>query len=180
MNEDDFDRFLRWLDPDREEAGKKYEKIRCWLMRICRARGRSEAQAEEIADEVITRVVRKLPEIIATYEGPREPYFYGVLRNVLREPDPPPPAPPPAPSPDDLDEKERRDQCLEHCLQQQSPDDQQLLRDYYTDDGRAKIERRRQLAERLGLSDNALRIRLCRLRAALKGCIEDCLAQAAG
>ena len=174
MNQDDFDRFLRWLDPDRDEAGKRYEKIRRWLIVICRARGRTEARGEEIADEVINRVVRKLPEIIDTYVGPPERYIYGVLRKVLLEPNPPP-LPPPPPPPDDPDVKERRDVCLRHCLKRLSPEDGKLLLDYYAADGRAKIERRRELAERLGISENALRIRLHRLRATLKACMDDCL-----
>jgi hypothetical protein len=28
MNMDDFDRFLAWLDPNRDEAGRRYEEIR--------------------------------------------------------------------------------------------------------------------------------------------------------
>jgi DNA-directed RNA polymerase specialized sigma24 family protein len=175
MNQDDFYRFLAWLDSDRDEAGKRYEKIRAWLIRIGRARGKTEAQAEEIADEVINRVVRKLPGIIDDYVGLPERYIYGVLRKILIEPDPPPPVPPPAPPTDELDDKEWRDACLQHCLKKLSPEDQKLLLDYYADDGRAKIEHRRELAERLGISTNALRIHLCRLRATLKECLDDCL-----
>jgi len=174
MNQDDFERFLRWLDPDREEAGMRYEKIRHRMIAICRARGKTEARGEEIADEVFNRVVRKLPEIIDTYVGPPEPYIYGVLRKVVLEPDPLPPPPPPPP-PDDPRKKEQRDVCLRHCLKQLPPEDAELLLEYYADDGRAKIERRRELAERLGISENALRIRLHRLRATLKACMDDCL-----
>ena len=175
MNEDDFDRFLRWLDPDREEAGKKYEKIRRWLIRLSRARGKSEARAEEIADDVIDRVARKLPEVIDTYEGPREPYFYGFWRKVILEPDPRPPVPPP--SLDDPNVKEWDDQCLQHCLKRFAPEDRRLLLEYYSKEGREKIEWRRQLAAELGISENALRIRLSRLRATLKACMDDCLKQ---
>jgi hypothetical protein len=37
LTEDDFDRFLRWLDPDREKAAQKYQKIRDKLITILNA-----------------------------------------------------------------------------------------------------------------------------------------------
>ena len=59
------------------------------------------------------------------------------------------------------------------------PEDQQVAQSYYVDDGRAKIDRRQEMAEKLGITVNALRIRLCRIRATLKDCIVGCLKQAA-
>src|SRR3982751_6200665 len=118
MNQDDFDRFLAWLDPDREEAGKKYEKIRRRIITICRAHSIPEIDAEEIFDEIINRVVRKLPEIIDTYNGDPALYFYGVARNVIRERWHPIKPPVPPSSLDDPNYKERCDRCLEHCLRQ--------------------------------------------------------------
>ncbi|HZT35185.1 MAG TPA: hypothetical protein VFA15_04640, partial [Nitrososphaera sp.] len=67
--------------------------------------------------------------------------------------------------------------CLDRCLKELSSKDRRLLLDYYSKDGREKIELRRRLAAELGISENALRIRLSRLRATLKGCIEACLKQ---
>jgi RNA polymerase sigma factor (sigma-70 family) len=178
MNEDDFDRFLAWLDPDRDEACKKYEKICRRIMTICRARSIPEIDAEEIVDETIDRVVRKVPQIADSYKGDPALYCYGVARNVihewLRRHRPPVP---PLPWPDSWEEKEPRYACLDRCLNELPPKDQDLLLDYYALDGREKIKRRRQLAAELGISENALRIRLSRLRAMLKDCIEDCLKQ---
>ena len=177
MNQDDFDRFLAWLDPDRDEACKKYEKICRRIMTICRARSIPEIDAEEIVDETIDRVVRKVPQIADSYKGDPAPYCYGVARNVIHEWERRrrPPVPPPPPSPDVVKEKEWRDACLRRCLKKLSPKDQDLLLDYYALDGREKIERRRQLAAELGISENALRIRLSRLRATLKDCMQECL-----
>jgi DNA-directed RNA polymerase specialized sigma24 family protein len=177
MNQAAFERFLAWLDPDRDEAGKRCEEIQRWLIRLSQARGRTQTQAEEIADVTINRVVTKVPQIADTYVGPRQPYFYGVWRKVLLEFDPWPPPPPPPPPPDDANEKERRDACLEQCLKTLLPAERQQLLDYYADEGGAKIKRRRALAERLGISENALRIRLTRLRGLLRQCIGACLKQ---
>jgi hypothetical protein len=49
-----------------------------------------------------------------------------------------------------------------------------LIVEYYRDAGRQKIEHRRALADRLGLSMNALAIRASRIRDALSTCLERC------
>ena len=175
MNQDDFDRFLRWLDPDRDEACKKYEKICRRIMTICRARSIPEIDAEEIVDETIDRVVRKVPQIADSYKGDPALYCYGVVRHVIHEWLRRPRPLAPLPWPDSWEEKEPRYACLDRCMDELPPEDKRLVLDYYTDDGRPKIERRRQLAAELGISENALRIRMCRLRAALKDCIQECL-----
>ena len=49
-----------------------------------------------------------------------------------------------------------------------------LIVDYYRDTRRQKIERRRELADRLGITMNALAIRACRIRDTLLTCLEGC------
>jgi len=46
-----------------------------------------------------------------------------------------------------------------------------LILRYYQGEQRAKIENRRALAERLGLTINALRIRASRIRSRLEACV---------
>jgi len=178
MNQDDFDRFLAWLDPNRDEADKRYIEIHRWLIRIFRARGCSEADAEELADETITRVVRKMPEIADTYVGDPMPYLCKVARYVflehIRKP-----VPLPVPLPDPWEEKEPLHACLDHCMKELPPEDQRVAREYYAADGRAKIERRQKLAEEMGIKLNALRIRMYRIRAMLHPCINECLKEEA-
>jgi DNA-directed RNA polymerase specialized sigma24 family protein len=177
MNQDDFDRFLAWLRPDRGEADKRYIEIHRWLIRIFRVRGCPEADAEELADDTITRVVRKMPEIADTYIGDPMPYFRKVAHYVfleyIREP-----VLLPLPLPDPWEVKELLHACLDNCMKELPPEDQRVALSYYTDDGRAKIERRQKLAEELGGS-NALRIRMHRIRTTLHACISECLEQAA-
>ena len=50
-------------------------------------------------------------------------------------------------------------------------DQREILRSYYQWTGRQKIEHHRQLAEKLGLTMNAMRNRLMRARAQLDKCI---------
>src|SRR5258708_7517977 len=83
ITQEPFDALLAWLDLDRERAGKKYETIRAGLIRIFVAKGFNDA--EDLADEAITRVVRRLPEIKDSYVGEPARYFHGVARNITLE-----------------------------------------------------------------------------------------------
>src|SRR5437588_12341826 len=80
---EDFDRLLFWLDPDAERAGVVYEKIRCRLIAILASRGCPIA--EELADETIDRVARRVVDIQATYVGDQAIYFLGHMNNVHHE-----------------------------------------------------------------------------------------------
>jgi hypothetical protein len=62
LNQENFDRLLEWLHPDREEAGRKYKIIHTRLIKFFMCRGC--AQAEEMADDTINRVCRKAKEIV--------------------------------------------------------------------------------------------------------------------
>src|SRR5579863_10153854 len=54
------------------------------------------------------------------------------------------------------------------------PESSQLIMKYYQGDKQARIEARRDLATRLGIPLNALRIRAHRIRVHLEGCVEQC------
>ncbi|HVS20925.1 MAG TPA: hypothetical protein VHD88_03710 [Pyrinomonadaceae bacterium] len=58
LQQEDFGRLLVWLDPDPERVGAIYERIRWRLIAILASRGC--ALAEELADETIDRVARRL------------------------------------------------------------------------------------------------------------------------
>ncbi len=75
-----FEQLLVWLNPNREQAGSKYEEIRRRLIKILTCRGCT--CPEELADETMNRVTRKVPEIIGNYVGDPSLYFYGVAHKV--------------------------------------------------------------------------------------------------
>ncbi|MCA1633612.1 MAG: hypothetical protein LC802_07820 [Acidobacteria bacterium] len=168
-----FDRMLEWLDPDRERAGNKHEQIRRRLIEILASRGCHEP--EQWADETITRVVLKIDEVVKNFEGDPAHFFYGVAKNVFREYIKVKPLAfcPPAPAPPD--EVEREHACLEHCLARLDEEDRGLILGYYSKERREKIDNRNEMARRLGVAANALRIRVYRIRIGLKECIRDCL-----
>jgi len=174
ISQDHFDRLLQWLDADREKAGIRYESIRKRLIKIFVCRG--SAIPEELADLTINRVARKLPEIQATYTGDPAHYFCGVASNIFREwlrADKAPAIAPPRPAATDEDD-EKDYACLEMCVGKLPELERGLVISYYQQEKHAKIDNRKNLAERLGIGINALRIRACHIRKALRECVERC------
>lgn len=171
-----FQTLLGWLDSNVEAAGEKYEKIRQRLIRIFIGRGCYEA--EMLADRTIDRVSSKVPQISSNYVGEPAVYFYGVanmihhewLRAQKREreatfidltADPP--------------EEGAEYTCLEKCLEELSAEARETILEYYRDEKRAKIESRKRLAERLGISIGALQIKASRIRSRLSACVSECV-----
>jgi DNA-directed RNA polymerase specialized sigma24 family protein len=170
-----FERLLDWLNADRDQAARDYEDIRRRLIKMFTCRGCYEP--EDQADKTIDRVAGKLQDI-KDYVGPRAPYFYVVAANILREwlrgkrvlPTAPPP-----PTDEDKGKLEQRHKCLDECMKLQSAENQEIVLQYYQQEKRAKIDRRKRLAERLGITLNALRIRAFRIRFALQDCVQVCM-----
>jgi hypothetical protein len=172
LRQDDFDRLLAWLDEDRERAGEEYEKMRRRLTTIFSARGCRIP--EELADETIDRVSRRVADIQDTYEGNKALYFLGVANNVHHEYLKRPPLTTPVITLG-ASEQELTYDCLERCIGKLTERSQHLIRQYYAEDKRAKIGLRKALAHQFGITQNALRARALRIREGLQHCIERCL-----
>jgi DNA-directed RNA polymerase specialized sigma24 family protein len=169
-----FDALLAWLDPDREVAAQKYETIRAGLIRIFVAKGLNGA--EDLADDSITRVVKRLPEIRDSYVGDPAAYFHGVARNVLRESYRPKEIPTDVSPIAHIRTTNRSDEyeCLMRCLKFLTPDKRDLILDYHVYEGHDKIEQHKIMAEELGISKGALRLRAHHIRGALEKCVQQC------
>lgn len=175
-----FDEFLTVLDPDRHRAGRKYEALRIRLVKFFE--WRAYQFPDDLADETLDRVVKKYTdgEMIEDYLN----YAYGVARLVYLE----------------AVKKEVREKavvikmplrdesaeedsspmnCLEICLKKLSENNRSLILQYYNDDKQAKIDFRRKIAETLGISINALRIKALRIRNKLEECVFRCLKKGA-
>jgi DNA-directed RNA polymerase specialized sigma24 family protein len=72
-------------------------------------------------------------------------------------------------------EKEDRLTCLDDCLNALQSDNRDLIMEYYLDEARGRIDRRKDLAARLGLRRDALANRAQRLRDKLEQCVTRCL-----
>jgi DNA-directed RNA polymerase specialized sigma24 family protein len=104
------------------------------------------------------------------------PYFFGVARNVLRESwRRHPPAAPDWTAPSGADASaEALGDCLEGCLQRLAEPTRRLVLAYYREGKGSTIPARRTLAEQLGVTLPALRLRMHRVRARLEACVRSC------
>jgi len=178
LNQEAFDKLLVAFDVDRETAGRKYLEIRNNLTRFFEWRGCSFP--EDHADETINRMAKRVfeGEAILNHSG----YAMGVARLLLLEINKGRQreqsalaeigAAPDVYVPEDDDES--RLTCLRSCLQTLSPDNRELILQYYQGEKGEKIENRKKLLDRLGIPVNTLRMRALRLREKLQACVEEC------
>ncbi len=177
-----FRRLLSWLDEGVDSNGERYLDMRrrlvAYFSRKCCA------AAEDLTDETLNRVSRRLEEEHAIGDGPPARYCYIVARYVFLEY---------LRSADHLRTSasgiERQPQpllitaawsepelsCLDSCLERLSDADRSLILAYYAADARHRIDDRRALARARGLTPNALTIRASRLRARLEACVTECV-----
>jgi DNA-directed RNA polymerase specialized sigma24 family protein len=176
-----FDLFLATLDRDREKAGEKYEYIRLKLLKYFQWCGSDVPDID--ADETINRVTRRIYEGQDVYH--LTGYIYGVARLVHAE---------------SLKRRNLRrmldkvsfieqssigfeieaanyQHCMEHCLGRLSNEDREIITEYYRYKKTEKVDCRKQLAARLGISLNTLRVKMHRQRINLEACVEKCLAR---
>lgn len=173
---DPIPQLLARLDADQQRAGVMYEELRRRLILFFRLH--HPRYAEDLADEVLDRVARKLAE--GAEIDRIDFYMIGVARFVLRErlaaaqreqraqeeivylrqssstndPDP-----------------ELYSAALTRCLQRLGTSDRVMILRYYGEDGSTRIRARQGLAEQLGINLNALHNRALRLRKQLEKCV---------
>jgi DNA-directed RNA polymerase specialized sigma24 family protein len=184
-----FSRLLEWLDDGVDSQGETYLEMRRRLVSYFDRRNRPAA--DELADETLNRIARTLEQsgVIATRPPAR--YCYVIARFVLLEDLRRERRHVPLDEPRTIEAsrgrrlgiveldlassiREHRLECLDRCLDELKPAQRELIVEYYQDSRRQKIDRRRNLAARLGISMNALGIRVCRLRDGLMTCVEGC------
>jgi len=177
-----FVRLLERLGDDEEQAAQKYEDLRHTLIRSFEWRG--APFPEEHADETFNRLARKLDEGVEIRNVSE--YAYSVARLVWLEAlkgdhkrntplDEIQHEPLAIDTLSEKAEKEVRLNCLDDCLDALPPDSRDLIMEYYVDEKRGRIDRRRDLAQRLGLRRDALANRSQRLRDKLEQCVTRCL-----
>jgi hypothetical protein len=164
---------LGWLDPDPERAGEKYEHIRASLIKFFESRGC--LTPDEQTDNTIDRVARRLSEGVVIYTPNPFLYFYGVALRVLQEDRRRPPVNHLPPAAESAFEHEARLACMESCLERLPGHIVELLTRYCIEDVEQRSEKRRRMAQELGVSLNTLRLRVHRVRDQLGACVSRCL-----
>jgi DNA-directed RNA polymerase specialized sigma24 family protein len=176
-----FTKLLAILDPDPETAGGKYEQLRRQLIKFFEWRG--SFISDELADETLNRLARMIDEgeeieknVFALSLG----IARFVLLETLKRPDnkrvemkelATVSAPPERLEEDD----DLWADCLRDCLRGVSEENRELIIEYYQDEGRARIDDRKMLAARMGISINALFSRAKRTRDKLEKCVTRCV-----
>ncbi len=186
LNPSAFRKFLAWLDEGVDSAGQKYVEMRQRLVSFFDRK--NCLSPDELADETLNRVARRLEEEGSiTSESPAK-YCYIVARFVFME------------SlrgmdknsvpldeilhqklavgeteKEELEVKEKMLNCLEQCTGKLEPDNRRMIIRYYFGEEKVKIQNRRALAEHLGVTVNALSIRACRVRDKLEVCVGKCV-----
>ena len=173
LKQEDFDRLLNWLDSDTTRAGQIYEQVRWRLIAILASRGC--ILPEELADETIDRVARRVIDIQESYTGDKAIYFLGVMNNVHHEYLRRPQMPHLVERHNEVETNEETYLCLDSCLDKLAPHARQLIERYYAGSKRAKIDARKMIARELGINATTLRLRALRIREKLQICIEQCL-----
>ena len=179
-----FARFLAWIDNGRESEGQEYLALRSRLVAYFERKGCDIP--DELADETLERVNRRLDEVGEIEVETPAKFFYitakfvflEYLRSGRRKEGSVETAElenfEARTFAGDDDQKEQLDRCLERCLASLNVAERDLIYGYYFGERRAKIDNRRALAAKLGLTPNALAIRSCRIRERLEGCIRQC------
>lgn len=169
-------RLLARLHVDPAQAAAEYEHLRRTLIRFFDWRGASPP--DECADIAIDRLAKRLED--ETPVGDVRAYALGIARLVLLERRRMPIVAGENELPDvaaaaESPPADRLTDCFDRCLARLDDDERSLLLAYYEGERRSKIANRRQLAAARGLSDNALRSRVQRLRDRLERCVSACV-----
>lgn len=179
LTQEALQRLLERLDADPEKAAHAYEALRARLIDFFDWRG--VARPEVATDETLDRVARRLEDgeeivqIGAYVHGVSRLVLFEQLRLQLREQEA-------------LVERARggeiaaagepsdeRVECLVRCLGELPDSGRELIVGYYEGPGVSHLDGRKLLAERLGLTYTALKVRAHRLRLRLEACLRECL-----
>ena len=181
LSQSAFQGLLNWFDENDETAGQRYVEIRRRLVQYFDRK--NSPNPHELADETLNRVARRL-EKEGKITGSSPPQFcfitarYIFLESLRGRPHHESLDESSAASPE-IQESGEWDQlstdCLERCLQTLDLQERNVVIGYYHGERSVRIENRKLISAKLGVSVNALSIRACRIRIKLGSCIRECL-----
>ena len=180
----DLRRLLVRLDPDERRAWQEYNTLRQRLIMFFEP----HYEAPELAEEVLDRIAKKSESYEITNVAE---FAFGVARNLRKEVrqrtsalvhlanEEHLPANCGTPEADFVQSSDvsHKHECFLYCLEQLSPDDRHLIQEYYPPNDKDLEDRRRKLADSIGISWGTLRTRVVRLRSRLAECCVKCYMQ---
>lgn len=173
INQGVFDKLLLRLEPDYSNFEKRYRQLRLKLVKFFAWR-RCE-DPESLADETISRTVKNIIEGEEIRTSKPYSYIYAIALNVFRE---------------YLREKSKREatfvsfptdpssilenlyDCRKQCFQKLPAEKVRILQCYYSSG-----ESKEKMAQSQGVTLNALRLQIHRIKNDLKACYQDCVKQ---
>jgi DNA-directed RNA polymerase specialized sigma24 family protein len=189
LTKGNFDKLLALLGTDPERAGIRYQEIHRRLRGYFQAKGCSDPL--KLVDLTFDRVTKKVDEGLEIEADDAYVYFRGVAHKILLEylrgpnlilTEDVSTGWPPPPNPDTTQRQieqhkleEQQAQCLEQCLENLSSEKRDVIIKFLTGEKREKINRRREMAKQLGISSNALTIRVFKIKGELESCCQECL-----
>jgi DNA-directed RNA polymerase specialized sigma24 family protein len=186
-----FRQLLNWLDGGSDSGGETYVEVRRRLRSFFERK--NCLSCDELADETLNRIARKLEEkggitdvsalqycyIVAKFvflENLRQTKLVQAGTTELQSSASGSSAFSGVPEIATDESREKIHGCLEKCLKGLTEEERELILEYYHGQQRAKIQHRSDLAARFGFSRNALSIRVCRIRNKLEACVRACVA----
>jgi DNA-directed RNA polymerase specialized sigma24 family protein len=166
-------RLLARLHADADQAAGEYERLRRALVKFFDWQG--AWPSDECADTTLDRLAERLQD---TDVRDVKQYALGIARLVALEHRRQPTASPfddirDRPVAFAVDDEHILQEHFDRCLDGMTAPHRSLLLEYYVGERDGRIANRQRLAAKLGLSDNALRSRVQRLRDRLEECINS-------
>ena len=190
--EGSFAALLEWLDQGLDSKGEAYLQVRRRLVTYFDRK--NCLNSDDLADETLSRVQRRLEELGSIETESPAKFCYTVAKYVFlehlrsgRAKEVSEELVDSAASKQAADaiekeeeerERERALRCLEQCVAELDAERREMVIGYYYGEQRAKIENRRRLASKFGLTMNALSIRTFRIRERLEICVRRCIKNA--
>lgn len=174
MQQEHFKALLQVLGPEDAVAADRYRQLHQRLVRFFSLHPVSDPYI--LADQAMDRLARRASTAAAEIQSPAS-FLFGIARLLLFE---------------EQRRQRNEEKAVDHwkllteqpssadadllaevelCLNRLKPEQRALILEYYGAAGREKIHHHRAMAERLGLSLNALRNRLLRARKDLDHCV---------
>lgn len=183
LKAEEFNALLAALTVNGEDPGQAYEAVRRRLILFFSARGLHDP--EFAADDTLDRVARRIGDFVPGGPNSLNRFIYAFANNVrleyyrqaarhplMDEAFLPEIGVPAAEIETAVD---LRFECLMQCLNEIPTEERDLLLEYYSRDGMKKIELRKKISTREGISTNNLHTRIYRIRERIKKKIHECL-----
>jgi hypothetical protein len=182
ISQENFRRLIEALDPDPTQAGMKYEAIRIQLVKFFGSR--NCRNPEELADRSLDRLAKRLATVdVKKFSSYARRIAKFVVQESWRAPEEIPIESKnsgdiflSAPSLLDeivetVDEDEEIMTALDRCLDQLEQAKRDLILAYHNTTPETEEYLRKQLARQAGITMNALRAKVCRIRKTLEICV---------